>query len=101
MSEVFDEIELTDNIQEEEKDLLSYAKSIIACQMEIKSIQDDVKQIKADAREKGVPTKEIDAAISLLKKEAKLNPAEQEAQLEIYEKLKSNSDINDSIHMIV
>lgn len=102
MVDVFDEIE-KDTVDEagEELDMFDYAKQIIALQMEKKSIDDDIKQVKAEAREKGVLVKEIDGAISQLKKEAKLMPQEAKLQQEIYEKLRDNKDISDSIHMIV
>jgi len=100
--DIFKELEKTNEVTEsEDEQLFRYAKSIIACQMEIKSIQDDVKQIKAEARQEGVLVKEIDSAISIMKKNAKLMPQEAKIQEEILEKLEANKDISDSIHMIV
>lgn len=102
MTEVFEEIETaTDGNASEELDLYDYAKQVIACQMEIKSIQDDVKKIKLAAKEKGVLVKEIDSAITTLKKEAKLDPQEAFLQKEVLDKLRANKDIIDSIDMII
>jgi len=101
-TEIFEEIETAvDGNSSEELDLYDYAKQVIACQMEIKSIQDDIKTIKLAAKEKGVLVKEIDSAISQLKKEAKQNPQEAQLQEEVLEKLRENKDIIDSIQMIV
>jgi len=100
--DIFEEIETTtDGTASEEMDLYDYAKQVIACQMEVKAIQDDIKVIKTEAKEKGVLVKEIDSAISQLKKEAKQNPQEAQLEEEVLEKLRENKDIIDSISMII
>jgi len=86
---------------EEVMDIFDYAKQIIAAQIEIKAIQDDIKQIKKDARDEGVLVKEIDAAISQLKKEAKQMPGEARITEEVLEKLRDNNDIMNSISLLV
>jgi len=103
MTDIFEELETetTEVGLSEDEQLFKYAKAIIACQMEIKSIQDDIKQIKSEARQEGVLVKEIDESIAVLKKDAKKMPQEKKLQEEILEKLKENKDILDSIHMIV
>ena len=102
-TDVFEDLEQTSKVVTEDEDVLiyKYAKSIISCQMEVKSIQDDIKEIKSEARGEGVLVKEIDAAISTLKKEAKMMPQEAKIAEEILEKLRANKDIADSISMIV
>jgi len=91
---------ITDNT-EEVMEIFDYAKQIIAAQMEVKAIQDDIKQIKKDARDEGVLVKEIDAAISQLKKEAKYMPGEARIAEEVMEKLRESDDIMDSISLLV
>lgn len=101
MVDIFEEVQTVDVNAEQEMDMFDYAKQIIACQMEQKSIADDIKVIKAEAKEKGVLVKEIDSAISQLKREAKLLPADAKLQEEVLEKLRSNKDIADTISMLV
>ena len=43
--DIYEEVEMVDN-KEQEMDILDYAKAIIACQIELKAIQDDIKTIK-------------------------------------------------------
>jgi len=102
-TDVFDELVTNPAVTSEDDDisLFKYAKNVIACQMEVKSIQDDIKAIKSEARENGVLTKEIDGAITQLKKRAKMMPQEAKLQEEVLEKLEGNKDIMDSISMIV
>lgn len=90
-------IDNTDEVME----VMDYARAIIAAQMEVKAIQDDIKQIKKDAKDEGVLVKEIDAAISQLKKEAKFMPGEQRIQEEVMEKLRANPEIMDSISLLI
>ncbi len=97
--EIYEEIEPVK--VEEQKDLLDYAKSIIACQIEMKAIQDDIKQIKTEAKDNGVLVKEIDSAISRIKKEMKTNPADIQLEEDIIEQLKSDDGIMDSIAMTI
>lgn len=102
MDDIFEEVQSSaDGQGSEDLDIVDYARQVIACQMEIKAIQDDIKVIKSEAKEKGVLVKEIDAAISQLKKEAKQNPQEAILQEEVLEKLRDNKDILDSISMLV
>jgi uncharacterized protein (UPF0335 family) len=82
-------------------DVLDYAKAIIACQIEMKAIQDDIKTIKSDAKENGVLVKEIDSAIKDIKKELKTNPADLQLEQEIVEQLKSNQEVMDAIAMTI
>ncbi len=101
-TDIFDELETkVEENEQEDVDLFKYAKAVIACQMEVKSIQDDIKEIKKEARQEGVLVKEIDSAISTLKKEAKQMPNEKVLAEQILEKLRDNKDVADSIHMIV
>ena len=100
--EIYEEIEMVDaDGKEQQMDVLDYAKEIIACQIEMKAIQDDVKTIKTNAKENGVLVKEIDSAIRDIKKELKTNPADLQLEADIVEQLKSNQDIMDSIAMTV
>lgn len=101
-TDIFEEIVISqDGESSEEMDIFDYAKRIIACQMEIKAINDDIKIIKTEAKERGTLVKEIDSAIATLKKEAKQNPQEAQLQEEVLEKLRSNKEIVDSISMII
>jgi uncharacterized protein (UPF0335 family) len=98
--EIYEEIEMVDG-KEQEMDVLDYAKAIIACQIEMKAIQDDIKTIKSDAKENGVLVKEIDSAIKDIKKELKTNPADLQLEQEIVEQLKSNQEVMDAIAMTI
>lgn len=98
--DIYEEVEMVDQA-EETMDVLDYAKSIIACQIEMKAIQDDIKTIKSDAKENGVLVKEIDSAIKDIKRELKTNPADMALELEIIEKLKADENIMDSIAMTI
>jgi uncharacterized protein (UPF0335 family) len=98
--EIYEEVEMIDKA-EETKDVFDYAKAIIGCQIEMKAIQDDIKTIKADAKENGVLVKEIDSAIKSIKKELKTNPADLQLEEEIVEALKGNEEIMDSIAMTI
>lgn len=98
--EIYEEIEMVDS-KEEEMDVLSYAKAIIACQIDMKAIQDDIKDIKSDAKENGVLVKEIDSAIKDIKRELKTNPADRELEEEIIQTLKEDEGIMDSIAMTI
>ena len=98
--EIYEEIEMVDG-KEQEMDVFDYAKEIIACQIEMKAIQDDIKTIKTNAKENGVLVKEIDGAIRDIKKELKTNPADLQLELDIVTQLKGNQDIMDSIAMTI
>jgi len=98
--DIYEEVEMVDQ-SENELDIMSYAKSIIACQIEMKALQDDIKQIKTEAKENGVLVKEIDSAIRDIKRELKTDPSEKAIEEEIIEKLKSDEGIMDSIAMTI
>jgi len=100
--EIYEEIEMVDaDGKEETRELIDYATAIIGCQIEMKSIQDDIKTIKSDAKENGVLVKEIDSAIKEIKKELKTNPADLQLEQDIVEQLKANEGIMDSIAMTI
>jgi len=98
--DIFEEVEQIDKA-EETMDVFDYAKAIIGCQIEMKAIQDDIKQIKAEAKDNGVLVKEIDGAIKEIKREMKTPKEDLELENEIKEKLMSNDDIMDSIAMTI
>jgi len=100
--EIYEEVEMVDaDGKEQTMDVLDYAASIIACQIEMKAIQDDIKTIKGEAKENGVLVKEIDSAIKEIKKELKTNPADLALEVEITDMLRNNQDIMDSIAMTI
>ena len=84
-----------------EMDIFGYAKQVIALQLEMKEIQSEIKIIKNEAKDEGVMVKEIDAAITLLKKEAKYTPGEKRIAEEVLEELRENSDILNAINQLV
>ena len=85
----------------EDLDIFDYAKQIIACKIEIKAIQDDIKTIKSSAKEDGVLVKEIDSVITDILKEMKKDPSESMIEEDIRTKIENNPDIMDSISTLV
>lgn len=98
--EIYEEVEMIDN-KTEDMDIFDYAKAIIAGQIEIKAIQDDIKIIKKEAKEDGVLIKEIDSVIADIKRELKKDPSESMIEDEIREKFEANPDLMDSIAMTI
>ena len=98
--EVYEEIRITDK-NSEDMDLYGYVKQIIASQIEIKAIQEDIKQIKIQAKENGVLVKEIDAVISDIKREMKKDPSVTLIEEDIRTKIENNQDIMDSISFTI
>lgn len=98
--EIYEEVQTVDQATED-LDLFDYAKQIIAAQIEIKAIQDDIKLVKSTAKEDGVLVKEIDAVISEIKRELKKDPTVKLIEDDIRIKMEQNPDIMDSIAMTV
>ncbi len=94
--EIYEEVRQTDK-SSEDMDLFDYAKQIIASQIEIKAINDDIKQIKIEAKENGVLVKEIDAVISDIKRDLKKDPSVTLIEDDIKSKIEANQDLMDSI----
>ncbi len=104
--EIYDEVSEMERIEMVDKgsddlDMFDYAKQIIACQIEIKSINDDIKQIKIEAKENGVLIKEIDSVIADIKRELKKDPSETIIEDDIRAKFEKNEDIMASISTLI
>ncbi len=104
--EIYDEVSEMERIEMVDKgsddlDMFDYAKQIIACQLEIKSIQEDIKVIKGEAKENGVLIKEIDSVIADIKRELKKDPSETIIEDDIRAKFEKNEDIMASISTLV
>lgn len=60
------------NRDEEETNLtLDYAKQLLALELEVKDLKDDMKEIKADAKSNGVAVMKVNKVLANLKKLAK------------------------------
>lgn len=59
--------------QEETNLTLDYAKQILALEIEIKEIKNDIKEMRADAKANGVAVQKVNKVIANLKKLAKTN----------------------------
>jgi uncharacterized protein (UPF0335 family) len=90
-------------VNEQKDDIKKYVKQLIALELEIKSIKEDMKQIKQEAKENGILIKEIDEAIRELKKEIKRRskPNEADAVETIKALIESDEDLYNSLTMIV
>ena len=85
----------------EDLDVFGYAKQIIAAKVDMKAIQDDVKVIKADAKEKGILIKEIDSVMADLLRELKKDPSEAMIEDDIRVKFEANEDVMASLSLLV
>jgi uncharacterized protein (UPF0335 family) len=87
------------NTQETIEQTKEYVKRILYIENEIKGLKEDIKAIKAEAKEDGILTKEINKAINLIKAEVKAqsNPAESSIINEYVEAFKDDEDIYHSI----
>ena len=99
--EIYEEIEKTESTESDEKSVLDYAKSIIGCKIQMKSIQDDIKDIKTAAKEKGVLIKEIDGAVADITRELKKNPMDRAIQEDIRVQLENDEDVMASLSTLV
>jgi len=90
-------------VNEQKDDIKKYVKQLIALELEIKNIKEDMKQIKAEAKENGILVKEIDEAMRELKKEIKrkADPAKLDAVETIKAMIESDEELFDSFTMIV
>ena len=98
--EIYEEVEMVE-AGSEDMDIFDYAKQIIAGQIEMKAIQDDMKAIKKSAKEDGILIKEIDSVIADIKRELKKDPSESAIEEEIRAKFEANQDLMDSIAMTI
>ena len=98
--EIYEEVEMVE-AGSEDMDIFDYAKQMIAAQIEIKAIQDDVKAMKKSAKEDGILIKEIDSVIADIKRELKKDPSESIIEEEIRAKFEANQDLMDSIAMTI
>ena len=98
--EIYEEVEMVDK-STEDMDIFDYAKQIIATQIEMKALQDDIKRIKKEAKEDGILIKEIDAVMADIKRELKKDPSESMIEAEIRAKFEANQDVMDSIAMTI
>ena len=85
----------------EDLDVFDYAKQIIACKIEMKSIQDDIQVIKTSARENGVLVKEIDSTMADIVRDLKEDPSESLIKAELRAKFEANKDVMASMSQLI
>ena len=89
------EINPVENVEQ----IKDYVKRILYIENEIKGLKEDIKQIKAEAKEEGILTKEINKAINILKAEIKSNsnPGEKHIVDEYVKLFEEDEDIYHSL----
>lgn len=90
--QITDFIETRDS--EEAQLTTDFAIEFLRIELEIKSMRDSQKEIKADAKSNGIAIKQVTAAINKLKKMASANPLETEEEDFLVEKFQENVDIS-------
>jgi len=78
-----------------------FAHAILEKQIQIKSIQDEIKEIKANYKEQGIAVNAVNRVINMLKTKAKKSPGEVLEESIIMEKMEANKDIQDQITILV
>ena len=87
--------------EEETKLTLSFAKALLAIDIEIKDLKEDQKAIKQEAKDEGVSVQKVTKALNLLKQEAKATPGDLAELEEIELALASDVDIKTQISELV
>lgn len=79
------------------ENILKCARAIIELQIQKKEIDNDIKEIKQEFAEEGVPVGKVNKAISIIKSTMKQNAADILEQEIILENLEADEDIQNQI----
>lgn len=84
-----------------EEDTINYTKQLLALELQIKEIKDDMKVIKSEAKAEGVDTAKVGKAITALKKTLKAKPADLFEEEKIFEIIENNESIVNDVRMLI
>ena len=85
----------------ETKMTLDFAKQILALEVEIKRIKDDIKEIKKEAKDEGVAVNKVIRVLNQLKRVMKTNQADLNEMEEISLVLENDVDIKTQIAELI
>ena len=77
-----------------------FAAEIIAKQLQIKEINAEIKELKADYKEQGIAVGVVNRVINKLKAKAKKDPGDQLEEEIITEKFEANQNVMDQIALL-
>jgi len=78
-----------------------FALAILEKQIQIKAIQEEIKEIKENYKEQGIAVNAVNRVINTLKSKAKKDPGSILEEEIILEKMEANQDIQDQIAILV
>lgn len=87
--------------QEARENIENFTKRYLELQMQKKALDQDIKALKEEFNEEGVPTGKVASILNKIKAEKKKSDAEIFEEETIKEWLESNTDIDDSIGQLI
>jgi uncharacterized protein (UPF0335 family) len=92
---------ITDKQDFETQMTLDFAKAILDCELQKKTIGEDIKDIKAEAKENGIQVQYVMKAVKALKAEMKADELEKREHESMMELLLEDSDIRFKIENLI
>lgn len=86
---------------ETKQNIEKYAKRLLNLEQQKKIIQEDIKALKLEFKEEGVPVGVVSRVINQLKREKKQTESELHEEIVIKDWLSSNTEIDDEIGALV
>lgn len=86
---------------EAKQNIEKYAKRLLNLEQQKKIIQEDIKALKLEFKEEGVPVGVVSRVINQLKREKKQTESELHEEIVIKDWLSSNAEIDDEIGALV
>lgn len=86
---------------ETKQNIENYAKRLLNLEQQKKIIQEDIKALKLEFKEEGVPVGVVSRVINQLKREKKQTESELHEEIVIKDWLSSNAEIDDEIGALV
>lgn len=86
---------------EAKRNIENYAKRLLNLEQQKKIIQEDIKALKLEFKEEGVPVSVVSRVINQLKREKKQTESELHEEIVIKDWLSSNTEIDDEIGALV
>lgn len=86
---------------ETKQNIENYAKRLLNLEHQKKIIQEDIKALKLEYKEEGVPVSVVSRVINQLKREKKQTESELHEEIVIKDWLSSNTEIDDEIGSLV
>ena len=86
---------------ETKQNIEKYAKRLLNLEQQKKIIQEDIKALKLEFKEEGVPVGVVSRVINQLKREKKQTESELHEEIVIKDWLSSNAEIDDEIGALV